>query len=53
MLFKNHQRHGSLLLLGLAFSLPVAAETLQQAWDVAIGFDHGLKAVQENTQASK
>jgi len=53
MLFKNHQRHGSLLLLGLAFALPVAAETLQQAWDVAIGFDHGLKAVQENTQASK
>lgn len=40
-----------LLLLGISpFAL---AETLQQAWDVAIEHDYSLQAVRENTQASQ
>jgi len=41
-----------LMLLGLLATTPVAAETLQQAWDTALAVDHGLKAVQENTAAA-
>lgn len=53
MLFKKHCYRYFLLLLGFSFPIFVAAETLQQAWDVAIEYDHGLQAVRENTQASQ
>lgn len=33
-------------------STHASAETLQQAWDVALEVDHSLKAVQENTAAA-
>jgi len=40
-----------LILLGLLYTTPAAAETLQQAWDVALEVDHSLKAIRENTEA--
>jgi len=53
MLFKYTHRYCFFLLLGLLFPVLSAAETLQQAWDIAIETDHGLQAVRENTQASQ
>ncbi|RLA53188.1 MAG: TolC family protein [Gammaproteobacteria bacterium] len=40
-----------LVAVGLA-TTATAAETLQQAWDIALQSDYSLKAVQENTQAA-
>ncbi|MEO1962798.1 MAG: TolC family protein [Cycloclasticus sp.] len=53
MLFKHTRCYCFLLLLGLLFPVFSAAETLKQAWNVAIETNHGLQAVRENTQASQ
>ena len=48
-------RLAKFLLLGLVTALVVgsaAAETLQQAWDLALSVDHPLKAARENTAAA-
>lgn len=44
-----------LLLAGVLATLPLAgarAESLQQAWDIALSFDHSLRAARENTAAA-
>jgi len=43
---------GLVLLGGLITNFPAGAETLQQAWDIALEVDHSLKAVRENTAAA-
>jgi len=53
MLFKHDCYYSFLLILGILFPIAAQAETLQQAWDVAIEYDHGLQAVRENTQAGE
>jgi len=40
------------ILLGLLTTIPATAETLHQAWEVALGVNHGLKAAQEETVAA-
>ena len=42
-----------LIFMGLLLPTFIQAETLQQAWGMAIEYDHGLQAVRENTQASE
>jgi len=42
---------GASIVISLTFPLFADAETLQQAWDVALKVDHSLKAVRENTAA--
>lgn len=53
MMFKIKSYYSGCLLL--CFLLPghSAAESLQQAWHTALNVDHTLKAVQENTIASR
>ena len=41
------------LLMALFAANYVAAETLQQAWDIALKKDHNLKALNETTQSSE
>jgi outer membrane protein TolC len=41
-----------LMLLGLLATTPAGAETLQQAWDIALEVDHSLKVVRENSAAA-
>lgn len=43
---------GIFILISLASPFSAGAETLQQAWDVALGDNHSLKAAQENTTAA-
>ncbi|MEA1890560.1 MAG: TolC family protein [Pseudomonadota bacterium] len=42
-----------LVLTGLLATIPAAAETLQQAWAVALEVDHSLKSVRENSAAAE
>jgi len=52
-MIRNHRwLYGILILISLASPLSAVAETLQQAWDVALGANHGLKAAQESTVAA-
>ncbi len=52
-MIRNHQwLYGIFILISLASPLSVGAETLQQAWDVALGANHSLKAAQESTVAA-
>jgi outer membrane protein TolC len=44
--------YGILLAIGLWLPFTVSAETLQQAWGIALEVDHGLKAAQEDTAAA-
>ncbi len=53
MLFKQACGYCFLFSLVLLFPVLAAAETLQQAWDVAIETDYSLQAVRENTLASQ
>ncbi|MBV1875482.1 MAG: TolC family protein [Cycloclasticus sp.] len=53
MLFKNNRYYSLLLLFGCLLPIAIEAETLHQAWGIAIEYDHGLQAVRENTQASQ
>ena len=43
---------GILLMISLLVPFSAGAETLQQAWDIALEVDHGLKAARENTAAA-
>lgn len=52
MVTKKYGGH-FLICLGLLLPTLIQAETLQQAWSIAIEYDHGLQAVRENTQASE
>ncbi len=40
-------------LLGLLITIPVQAETLQQAWEIALSENHSLKAAQETVAAAE
>jgi outer membrane protein TolC len=40
------------MLLGVLMIAPAGAETLQQAWDIALEVNHSLRAVRENTAAA-
>lgn len=53
MLFKKNQLFALVLLFGCVLPMALEAETLEQAWDIAIKYDHSLQAVRENTQASQ
>lgn len=49
----NRRPHYIFLVFTLGLSITSAhAETLQQAWETVIGYDHALKAVSENTAAA-
>ena len=41
------------ILLGFLLITPASAETLQQAWDIALDVNHSLKAAWENTAAAE
>ncbi|RKZ80771.1 MAG: TolC family protein [Gammaproteobacteria bacterium] len=48
------QTHSLFLAFTLSLSVTAtSAETLQQAWETVINYDHSLKAVSENTAASR
>jgi len=52
-MMKMHSRYYCLFVFLLIVTTTDAfAETLQQAWDVALEVDHSLKAVRENTAAA-
>jgi len=49
---KQAKGWAGLILLGLLTSTPAGAETLQQAWDIALKVDRSLKAARENSAAA-
>ena len=53
MMLKNIFLTSILLLLSFLVPTQTVAETLEEAWEVALTIDHTLKAAQQNTQASK
>ena len=44
---------GIAILIGLHFSIPGYAETLGEAWEVALSADHSLRAAQRTTESAE
>jgi len=55
VLLKNQwsRQWPGLILLSFLVTTPAGAETLQLAWDIALGVNHSLKAARENTAAAE
>jgi len=52
MMYDRRTACTALLLVSLVTPLSIQAETLEQAWAIALEADHGLKAVKENSAAA-